>query len=103
MSKFTTANRCERKTDHRPWGGVILIILGVIALSCLELEVVARVPESMPADDFALASDLLPVFDEDAQHMAVRRSDTRDQQGAIPATSLAESALMLSRRAKSFP
>ncbi len=66
MSKFTTAHRCERKTDQRPWGGVIPIVLGVIALSYLEVELVAHAPGSTAADDF-------------------------------------ESALMLSRRAKSFP
>ena len=103
MSDSTTAHRCERKTDHSPLGGAILIVLGVIALSYLELELVARVPESTVADDFALASDLLPVLDEDAQHMAMRRSDARDQQGVIPATSLVESALMGSRRANNLP
>ena len=104
MSKSTTPQRCERETDdHRPWGGVILIVLGVIALSYLELELVARVPDSTAADDFALASDLLSVLDEEAQHMAVTRSDARDPQSLIPGASVAASASMGSRRAKIFP
>jgi hypothetical protein len=66
---------------------VILFALGVIALSYIELGLVARAPESTAADYVALASDLTRVFREGMHDTSAKDSDARDKRSLIPASS----------------
>jgi len=48
---------------------MIIVALGAIGLSWAESAVIAHAPESLAADNFALAAELTPSLLEDLRHM----------------------------------
>jgi hypothetical protein len=90
MHMWTAANRCEKRTSQRPWRRVILFALGLFfGLSYVELGLIVRVPDSMAAEYFALASDLAPVLREEVHDTSAKSSDAPDKRTLIPASSSA--------------
>src|ERR1700680_1044246 len=95
MHLRTAANRPERRTRQRPGRGVILFALALFfGLSYVELGLIVRVPDSMAAEYFALASDLAPVLHEEVPDTPAKSSDTPakssdapDKRTLIPASS----------------
>ena len=83
----TAADRRERRTRRKPWHGVILFALGVIALSNIEFGLVMHAHDSTAGDDFALASDLAPVLREGIRDASANGSDALDKRSVIPVTS----------------
>ena len=90
MYMWAAVNRREERARQRPGRRAILFALGLFfALSYVELGLIARVPDSMAAEYFALANDLAPVLREEVHGTSAKGSDAPDRHTLIPASSSA--------------
>ena len=88
MYMWAAVNRREERARQRPGRRAILFALGLFfALSYVELGLIARVPDSMAAEYFALANDLAPVLREEVHGTSAKGSEAPDRHTLIPAGS----------------